>query len=169
MTRFAVWSAWLVVLPIVSGWMGRPSKFPRPFPGTTALSSPKGFEDAYDTLREIRSSKSRPLIHINEVEKFSPAVAARLKERVNFEVPRTPSTALFTFFSHPTAKFICTALLLCIVARCQLAVPISISDVAVGLGTALFWLVQEWFIHEKLLHSKHTWFGETVHRWHHEM
>ena len=41
------------------------------------------------------------------------------------------------------------------------------ADLAAAVATAVFWCLQEWLIHDKLLHSPSTWFGETVHRWHH--
>lgn len=137
-------------------------------PGTTALTSPPGFEDAYETLRTLRDIRGRPLIHLSDLEKHDPAIAARLAQRVNFNVPTTARGAMETYFGHPTAKFICSMLWLSVSARLCVG-GLSFADVFAGVLTTAFWTIQEWIIHDKLLHSETAWFGETVHRWHHEL
>lgn len=139
-----------------------------PAPGTTALASPPGFEDAYQTLRDYRRTHTKPLIHLSQLQKHNPTVAARLAERVNFNVPTTVNAALATFFGHPTARFICAAFAMALSGRVRLG-GLSAVDAVAGLATAIIWVLQEWVIHDKLLHSEHSWFGETVHRWHHEL
>lgn len=139
------------------------------FPGTTALSSPEGFEECYQTLRDLRASTGRPLIHYHQLHAHNAEVAERLSERVNFNVPETVPQAVSTFFGHPTAQFISAALSIAVAARLSMGVPISPADAFAVVSTAAFWCVQEWAIHDKLLHSEHSWFGETVHRWHHEL
>ena len=136
--------------------------------GTTALASPPGFEDAYEKLRELRNSRGRPLIHLSDLAKHDAAIAARLSERVNFNVPTTAAGAVQTFFSHPTAKFICAMLSLSATARLSVG-ALGAADALAFVATSAFWVVQEWVIHDKLLHSENAWFGETVHRWHHEL
>ena len=139
------------------------------FPGTTALASPPGFEVCYETLREMRTTTGKPLVHLAQLEAHSPEIAARLAQRVNFNVPSTVPQAVNTFFGHPTAQFISAALAMAMAARVGMGVPIGAADAFAGITTAAFWCVQEWLIHDKLLHSEHSWFGETVHRWHHEL
>ena len=138
------------------------------FPGTTALTSPPGFETAYQTLRDIRKTTGRPLVHWTQVAKHSPEAANQLRERVNFDVPTTVPGAALTFFSHPTAQFIVAAFTLSVGWRLNLG-AISLLDVIAFVVTASFWMVQEWLIHDKLLHSKEQWFGREIHRWHHEL
>lgn len=137
-------------------------------PGTTALASPPGFEHCYDTLRELRSKGGHTLVDIRHLDSLAPEVAARLRERVNFDVPTTRSQAISTFFAHPTARFISGAFALALAVRARLGGP-KPSDALAVLATTIFWVFQEWAIHDKLLHSAHSWFGETVHRWHHEL
>ena len=151
----------------------RPPPLPRfssePFPGTTALASPIGFEAAYETLREIRAQTGKPLVYLNEVAAHNPSAAAHIQQRVNFNVPTTRREAASTFFRHPTAQFISGALMLSVAARVRMAVAFSAADAAAAVATAVFWAFQEWWIHDKLLHSPQPWFGRTVHRWHHEL
>ncbi|KAL1523078.1 hypothetical protein AB1Y20_018038 [Prymnesium parvum] len=137
-------------------------------PGTSALSSPAGFEQAYDALREMRGSSGRTLLHISQLEEVSPGLAAKLSERVNFNVPRTARDALACFFSHATSRFIAGMLGLTVVARCFLGPPTAV-DAIVAIATAIGWCFQEHLIHEKLLHSSEPWFGSDIHRWHHAL
>ena len=135
-------------------------------PGTTALASPPGFEECYDTLRHIRASSGRSLLDLRQLEAHAPSIAARLGERVNFDVPTTRSDAVTTFFAHPTARFISAAVALSVAARAMLG-PVTAMDAVASVATASFWVLQEPIIH-KLLHTGH-WYGATVHRWHHEL
>jgi len=137
-------------------------------PGTTALASPPGFEAEYRALREHRAATGRPLVSLRQFEARTPAAARRLADRVNFDVPSTVLEATQTFFSHPTAQFIVAAFGLSTAARCQLGV-FTVADPLAFLATSSFWMVQEWLIHDKLLHSEKDWFGKRVHRWHHEL
>eukprot|EP00327_Prymnesium_parvum_P004766 CAMPEP_0182848252 /NCGR_PEP_ID=MMETSP0006_2-20121128/28902_1 /TAXON_ID=97485 /ORGANISM="Prymnesium parvum, Strain Texoma1" /LENGTH=254 /DNA_ID=CAMNT_0024978659 /DNA_START=87 /DNA_END=851 /DNA_ORIENTATION=+ len=145
-----------------------PSTSPMAHPGTSALSSPAGFEQAYDALREMRGSSGRTLLHISQLEEVSPGLAAKLSERVNFNVPRTARDALACFFSHATSRFIAGMLGLTVVARCFLGPPTAV-DAIVAIATAIGWCFQEHLIHEKLLHSSEPWFGSDIHRWHHAL
>ena len=142
---------------------------PQPFPGTTALASPAGFEAEYEVLRGMRERTGRPLTSIVEVESHYPLIAQRLRERVDFNVPATRKEAILTFFRHPTAQFIVNALAVSSAARLATGVPLSGADLGASAATAVVWCLQEWLIHDKLLHSERSWFGETVHRWHHEL
>lgn len=160
-----------LLLPPTIGLLQHPSAHlsPKPAAGTTALASPPGFEAEYKTLREIRSTTSKPLLHLRQLEAHSPEVAQKLAQRVNFNVPKTGREAITTFFSHPTARFICCALGAAVAARFAMGMPLTLADGAAGAATGAFWMVQEWLIHDRLLHSDGEWFGERVHRWHHEL
>lgn len=165
--RLAPPAATLSVLdapPVCDSLGGQPTAAP----GTTALRSPPGFEDAYAALRAYRASEGRPLVHIKQLERYDLCVASQLAERVNFAVPQTVSQAVRTFFAHPTARFISVAFAATATARRALG-PMAPVDGFVALATGAAWCVQEWIIHDKLLHSARDWFGETVHRWHHEL
>jgi len=137
-------------------------------PGTTALRSPPGFEESYEALRSLRVSSSRPLVHLAQLAAAEPLAAARLSERVDFDVPRTVPSAFRKFFSHPTAKFIATAFGLTALGRASLG-NLRTADAVVAFATAVAWCLQEWVIHDKLLHSEREWFAKDIHRWHHEL
>ena len=47
------------------------------------------------------------------------------------------------------------------------AYPLSLSDVVVAGIVAMIWLVHEWWIHDKLLHSEQEWMGTDIHGFHH--
>ena len=127
-----------------------------------------GFEECYELLRDLRQTTKQPIIFIRQLEQRSPAVAKRLRERVSFDVPTTRSQACAKFFGHPTAQFICCALALALGTRARLGAATG-ADAIAGVATSIFWSLQEWAIHERLLHSKTPWFGRDIHRWHHEL
>ena len=137
-------------------------------PGTTALVSPPGFEHAYEALRDYRTTTGRTLMRLEQLAQHEPDLASQLGRRVNFVVPTTARGALTTFFAHPTAQFIISALICTTCTRLQFG-ALSPVDAMVALATAAFWCVQEHFIHDALLHSEQQWFGSMVHRWHHEL
>lgn len=72
-------------------------------PGTTALTSPPGFAESYEALRTFRSASGRPLVHLGQLRAAAPDAAAKISERVDFDVPNTTSGAVSKFFGHPTA------------------------------------------------------------------
>ena len=47
------------------------------------------------------------------------------------------------------------------------AYPLSLSDAVVAGIVAMIWLVHEWWIHDKLLHSEQEWMGTDIHGFHH--
>ena len=145
-----------------------PKRAPTAHPGTTALTSPPGFEEAYSALRALREETGRPLLDVSQLETYAPRFAAQLRESVDFDVPRTVPQALRCFFQHPTILFICAAFTLTTAARCTLG-ALSPMDGVVAIATAAGWCFQEHFIHDKLLHSTEDWFGRDIHRWHHEL
>ena len=53
------------------------------YPGTTALTSPPGFEDCYETLRDVRKRTNRPLLSLEQLRQLEPETAAKLASRVD--------------------------------------------------------------------------------------
>ena len=45
----------------------------------------------------------------------------------------------------------------------------AVDDAAAASAAVVFWPVQEWIIHDRLLHSEEEWFGERIHEWHHAL
>lgn len=145
-----------------------PKPAPRSAPGTTALSSPPGFEAAYEAARAYREVHARPLMRLSQLEAVAPEKARLLASRVDFDVPSTVPGAVRAFCTHPTGRFIGGAFAATAVARVAVG-GAGGADAVAFLATASFWCMQEWLIHDKLLHSADEWFGERVHRWHHEL
>jgi len=89
--------------------------------------------------------------------------------------------AIQTFFGEATPRFIVAALTVAVGCRLLLASvaasiavgglysPLCVSDVSTFVGVAAFWMVQEWALHDKLLHSKASWFGREIHAFHHDL
>ena len=123
-------------------------------------------EECYNALRELKAKNGSPLIHIKQVEKAAPETA-ELRRRVNFDVPTTPAAAIATFFGHPAA-FISAALLLSLVGRLMIGTALPGGSRGVH-GHRAFLVHPEWVIHDKLRTRASVWFGECVHRWHHEL
>lgn len=131
--------------------------------------SPPGFELHYAKLRELRAASGGSLLDVGQLTKAAPHLAHQLSHRVDFDVPRTRTAAALKFVRQPTALFIGAALAASARARMILPLPLGMADIAAALATAAFWIIQEWVIHDKLLHSASPWYGSTIHRWHHEL
>ena len=138
------------------------------FPGTTALTSPPGFETAYQTLE---TSVRRPAglsctgLKSPSTRRRPPTSCASASIstcRRPFQAPPSPSFLIRRLNSSSLA------FTLSVGWRLNLG-AISLLDVIAFVVTASFWMVQEWLIHDKLLHSKEQWFGREIHRWHHEL
>lgn len=85
------------------------------------------------------------------------------------ETKPTPGTlpgVMTTFFSHPSVLLVLAALAALLPLRTQM--PVGLMDLAVGVSTVLIWLLQEWVIHAKLLHSSFDWAGKRIHEAHHK-
>merc|ERR1719424_2002082 len=132
---------WTVVSAIALLAPSKPAPAPRFAPGTTALSSPPGFEAAYEAAREFRETTKRPLMRLSQLEAVAPAKAALLATRVDFDVPVTVPQAVAKFASHPTARFIGGASAVTTAARLCVG-GVGGADVAVGLATACAWCAQ---------------------------
>lgn len=81
-------------------------------------------------------------------------------------VPRTMEQAMTTFFVHPSPVSVVLGLVALLAARCQYHYAswweLPVAGCVVGT-----WLVQEWLVHRKLLHSTFAWFGRDIHIKHH--
>ena len=79
---------------------------------------------------------------------------------------------MHVFFSEATPRFIATVLVATLAARGVVAstgVGISVLEVGAMVGTSIVWVIQEWFLHDKLLHSDFEWFGKDIHGFHHDL
>ena len=75
-------------------------------------------------------------------------------------VPGTLPDLLRVFFLHPTPLFATSCLLALSWARCQS--PLSWLDLPVAVVGSICWVMQEWFVHARLLHSSFDWLGESL-------
>jgi hypothetical protein len=90
-------------------------------------------------------------------------------------VPRTLSGAAASFFSFGSPRLLAAQLACALAARPFLGPPV-VSEVAVAIGVALYWPLQEWAAHRWILHARPVRvFGRTFesaaarkHRRHHE-
>lgn len=82
-------------------------------------------------------------------------------------VPSTLAGALATFFTHPSALLILGALAALLYVRSAYPAHPA-ADAAVAAAVAVFWCLQEWVIHAKLLHSQGDWLGRRIHAGHHQ-
>lgn len=55
-----------------------------------------------------------------------------------------------------------------IYTRCQLPIPLSLSECTVFLSMIVFWSIQEYGLHRVVLHSKFNHIGKEIHQGHHE-
>ena len=55
-----------------------------------------------------------------------------------------------------------------IYTRCQLTIPVSLSEFAIFLSMMVFWSLQEYALHRVVLHSKFNHIGKEIHQGHHE-
>lgn len=87
------------------------------------------------------------------------------------DVPRTMREALSLFWTskqYPGPRWVVLSLASLVGARLMNATPFSgLMDVLVFFGAILVWVLQEHWIHGKLLHSTRDWFGKEIHQNHH--
>ena len=55
-----------------------------------------------------------------------------------------------------------------IYTRCQLPIPVSLSECTVFISMIVFWSLQEYILHRVVLHSKFNHIGKEIHQGHHE-
>ena len=85
------------------------------------------------------------------------------------KVPSTMPEALQRFFFGPDhGPIIIIGSIISLVMIRYTMNTIQIIDVAVGIGTFIFWWFQEHYIHRHLLHSRWNWIGKEIHKTHHE-
>ena len=143
-------------------WMGEPDVVPAAFEAAPALSE----EEVASRLRGFRTATNRQLLDIAQLDDYDDELAATIRQTADFAVPTTMPEAVITFFSQGTPQFIVAMLLACTAGRLSLGTPTP-TDALVAVAVFAFWCVQEWWIHDKLLHSEDEWFGEQVHGGHH--
>lgn len=125
---------------------------------------------AFDTLRALRASRPPSAPAIVSAAQLEPGLAAALTAcGCEFDVPTTMRGAASMFFAHPTPRLIVALLALSLAVRVGMGVPAGLADAAVAAATSIGWWLQEWVLHDKLLHSQHSWFGEQIHRRHHDL
>mmetsp|Transcript_39571 Transcript_39571/g.112228 ORF Transcript_39571/g.112228 Transcript_39571/m.112228 type:complete len:297 (-) Transcript_39571:1502-2392(-) len=97
----------------------------------------------------------------------SPAVESFLRHwrGENKPAPKELGEVLLVFFTHPSVLAIVTALT-CL-GSLRLGYLVTWADATVSSGICSLWLLQEWVIHAKLLHSSFDWMGKRIHESHH--
>lgn len=109
-----------------------------------------------------------PPIHLQQAPTRSGgALSLAAAEGQEQEVPRTLPHALAVFFTHPSSLLILAALAGLLAWRCHLPLHAA-ADGAVAACVAAGWAVQEWLIHNLLLHSERDWVGRRIHVGHHQ-
>jgi hypothetical protein len=125
-----------------------------PPPGARALDPRFRARATQQTLAEPPSLQQRP---------DGPAAQMGKHEHV----PETLPEVLSTYFLNPGIASVHATLLL--VAAWRSARPLGAADAAAALLAVSFWLLQEWAIHAKLLHSSFDWPGKDIHEGHHAL
>jgi hypothetical protein len=98
----------------------------------------------------------------------SPPERARQKVATNEEhVPTTMSVAIHRFFLGPDHGPVCVLGMLALLSAWRLAFPVTLLDSVAFAGMAVFWWIQEYVFHGKLLHSCKEWMGKEIHAAHH--
>ena len=86
-----------------------------------------------------------------------------------YKVPCTWSHALHRFFLGESGPpLVVLSISGFIYTRCQLPIPLSLSECAIFLSMIVFWAVQEYILHRVVLHSKFNHIGKEIHKGHHE-
>jgi hypothetical protein len=93
------------------------------------------------------------------------SIDASNSSNVDGDVPKTWEEVVTVFFSQPSVLLPAAAIL--VLGAYRLQQPFSLVDPVVSAGVAAFWLLQEWVVHAKLLHSDFQWFGKDIHEHHH--
>ncbi|KAG8463678.1 hypothetical protein KFE25_003951 [Diacronema lutheri] len=133
----------------------------------SAAPSPAAAYDSLRTLRESRPPEAQPLVSASQLD---PALAAALSAAgCNFDVPTTMRAAARTFLAHPTPSLIFAFLALTLWARAAIGAPLGAADMVAAAATSVAWWVQEWWLHDRLLHSSRAWYGQLMHRAHHDL
>jgi len=124
-------------------------------------------------LRDYRFNNRRPLLDVQQIkDEHLRALLGNPKLASHFDLPANLNDAVSRFFAEATPRFIAAMFLLLFGLRvflAQGASPIGWADVAVTGLVAAFWMVQEWVLHDKALHSDRDWFGKDIHAFHHDL
>lgn len=131
--------------------------------------------DTVTALRAYRQQRRTSLLDVAQIkdDRLRAALSEGEEWRGAFAAPGTLANAVSLFMSYSTPRFIVAMLGVSIAARCCLAAsaaaPLAIVDAAWAVAVAAFWVVQEWVLHDKLLHSDFEWFGKDIHQLHHDL
>ncbi|GJP38395.1 hypothetical protein CLOM_g22837 [Closterium sp. NIES-68] len=82
------------------------------------------------------------------------------------QVPRTMAQAIRCFVKQPGVLLGIAAMLSAICLR-AMHLHWGIQDTAVAAAAVCWWVLQEWVLHAKLLHSSFAWWGRSIHAKHH--
>lgn len=104
-----------------------------------------------------------------DLRQLDPALAVEVREAGNFDMPTTLEGAVVEFFSHGTPQFIALMFFTTLLARFACFGAPTLGDGVTAAAVGAFWIVQEWAIHDKLLHSTESWFGSEIHGFHHDL
>ena len=126
------------------------------------------------TLSSVHTPRRRPLLDVRHMKD------AELQELLLgsewaplFDLPSTLPKAVAAYFGNKTPCFIVSVLFATAAARGGLAAsgggPLTTADLAVAGAVALFWMFQEWVLHDKVLHSEAEWLGKDIHAFHHDL
>lgn len=101
------------------------------------------------------------------VRQLKPDARALVQKVADVRELRTFPEALGTFFSYGTPQFIVVMVAASTAVRVSIS-PLAWSDALVAFAIVTFWVFQERFIHDKILHGE-EWAGEAIHRFHHDL
>lgn len=111
----------------------------------------------------VPSERLKELTSENELRRYDEATRS---------VPRTMREAFSTFFSRASILLALFGAVSAVMWRIYIIHPhhpLTTLDAKVVVATSLSWILQEWFLHAKLLHSPFSWWGKDIHVAHHKM
>ena len=92
-----------------------------------------------------------------------------INEKEDEVIPSTWPRALHRFFLGETGPpLVVLSISGFMYNRCQLPIPVSLSECAVFISMIVFWSLQEYILHRVVLHSKFNHIGKEIHQGHHE-
>eukprot|EP00884_Botryococcus_braunii_P014249 jgi/Botrbrau1/22825/Bobra.0132s0148.1 len=142
-------------------------RLPRTRSGSSLLT-PVSSQEALCTMPSdslVMESVSAPVVDGSLSANTDTSLQTCLAHDAERPVPRTLQEAFWVFLTSGPPLFTFGALLVSLWWRSQ--APYSMVDLAVAGGTAMWWLVQEYVLHAKFLHSTIPWFGREIHDSHH--
>lgn len=138
---------------------------------------PGKYDSIEVALRAYREEQQKPLLHAWQIKDDDLREKLLDKNgdwRGTFANPESLREATVLFFSYATPRFIVAMLAVSIGARWACGNLLgeggfSLADMVCCASVAVFWMLQEWVLHDKLLHSEKAWFGSDIHELHHAL